>query len=388
MKFKSLKGMAAAFLVMAALMPVSVLAAELRGDKSGVTSVNDAIGNDLYAAGSGVSVSGAVSGDALLAGGNVSVSGNIGEGLFAAGGTVTVMGNVSDDLRIIGGNIFINGVVAHDVVVLGGQVNISSSATIGKDLIVLGGTVIIDGAVNGNVFVRGGEVTISAPIKGSVDAAAKKLAFGSAAKIGGKLIYSSPTEMSLPSGLAQAGVEYKKMIVKTSDDAKGVFAAFMTIGLLIKLVSIFVLALIFTVVFKKRSSALVQSAFAGFGWNLLYGFAAMILIPIAALILLVTVLGAPLALMAMCAYGILLVVSGFFAPVLIGAWILKLTRKAGEYPMNIYAVLIGTLVYGLAGLIPVLGWVFDCVFMLVALGALSRAVTDGLRAMQGEKRVR
>lgn len=386
MKYRSLKGAAAAFLVMAALMPVSALAAEFRGDKSGVTSVNDAVNNDLYAAGSSVSVSGGVSGDVLLAGSNVSVSGNVGEGLLAAGGTVTVMGNVSDDVRIAGGNIFVNGAVAHDVIVLGGQVNISSSATVGRDLVVLGGTVVVNGPVNGNVWVRGGDVTINAPIKGSVDVAAKKLAFGSAAKIGGKLMYSSPSEMPLPGGLAQYGVEYKKMIEKTTDDAKGAIAALMTIGFLIKLISLFVLALLFTAVFKKRSAALTQGAMAGFGWNLLYGFAVLVLVPIAALILLITIIGAPLALIAISAYGILLAVAGFLAPILIGSWILKLVRKTGDYPVNVYAVLIGILVFGLAGLIPLLGWIFGCVFVLVALGTLGRAVIDGLRAMQGSRK--
>jgi hypothetical protein len=174
------------------------------------------------------------------------------------------------------------------------------------------------------------------------------------------------------------------MTVRESKRASGAFAAMFTIGFLIKLVSLFVLALILAAVFKKRTIVLTQNAFGVFGHNLLYGFAAMVLVPIAALILLITVIGAPLAVIAMCAYGILMALAGIFAPMLIGSWIWKLMKKGSDYTVNNYSILIGIIIFALAGLIPILGWIFGLVFVLVALGALSRAVMGGLQAAQGD----
>jgi hypothetical protein len=373
------KRAAVVFVFIAAFIPVTASAAQFRGDQSGSISINEAVSDDIYAAGSSVSLAAPVTGEAVLVGGNVLVSGAVSESVWAAGGTLTVLGNTADDVRVVGGNIMINGKTAHDVIALGGQINLSSSATVGKDLIVLGGTVTVDGPVNGNVYIRGGEVTINAPIGGSVDVKADTIVFGPKATIAGKLVYSSPKEATIASGVANGGVEYTKMENKNAKNAGGALAALLTIGFLIKLVCLLVLAIILTMIFKKRSIVLEQNAFKAFWGNLFYGFAASILVPIAALLLFITVIGSPVAIIVMCAYGILLAMSGIFAPVLVGGLIWKLVKKTPDYPINIYSILVGALVFGLAGWIPVVGWIFGLVFVLVALGALTRVVSDGLK---------
>jgi hypothetical protein len=371
------------FIILAALLPIAAMAAEFRIDKSGSISINDAVKDDLYSAGNNVSLNGPVSGDAVVAGSNVSISGSVGKSVLAAGGMLNVLGNVSYDVRIIGGNILINGNVGHDVVVLGGQINISSSASVGGDVVVLGGTVTVDGPVKGNVYVRAGDVTINAHIGGSVMATARTLVIGSQAMIGSRLVYSSPSPAQIAGGVVNGTVEYNKTATNNSGSVQNAFAAFFTIALLIKLISLFVLALIFTAVFKRRTSAVVTNAFDRFGWDILHGFSALVLIPFAALILFATIIGAPLAIFAIAAYGILLVLAGVLAPILVGAWIWKLAKKAPEYPVNNYSIAVGVIIYGLASLVPLVGLIFDLVFMLVALGALTRATLAGIVAEQG-----
>jgi len=383
MKQLHFKIIAAVFMITASLLPVAAMAAEFRADRSGSTSINEAVNDDLYSAGNSVSLNGPISGDAVVAGNTVVISNDVGKSVLAAGGTLTVLGNVSDDVRIVGGNVFINGNVGHDVVVLGGQVNISSSASIGGDLVVLGGTVNINGPVRGNVYFRGGDATINAAVSGSVNATARTLSFGSQAAIGGQLVYSTPAPAQIADGVVNGTVAYKKTASSNSGSAQNAFAAFFTISLLIKLISLFVLALIFSTVFKHRTSTIVKNAFTRFGWDILHGFSALVLIPFAALILLVTLIGAPLALLAFCVYGILLVLAGVLTPVLVGAWIWKLAKKTPEYTVNVYSILIGVIVYGLASLVPFVGWIFDLIFMLVGLGALSRAALSGIAVELG-----
>ncbi len=363
-----------------ALAPSMAVAAEFRGESSGTMSVNEAVNDDLYAGGSSVSLVAPIAGDAVLGGGNVFVSGEVKESILAAGGTVVVSGNVADDVRVLGGNIILTGEVAHDVVVLGGQINISPSAMVGKDLVVLGGMVTIDGAVKGNVFVRGGDVVINAPIGGSVNAKGKTITLGSKASIGGKLIYSSQNELTIGSGIVGGGVEYNKMITKEVKDVRGEFAGLLFAGFLLKIISLLVLALIVTAIFKKRSLALTQNALNSFGWNILYGFAAMVLVPVAAILLLITLIGMPFAMIAMCVYCILLALAGIFAPVIIGSWAWKRISKASAYPVNTYSILIGVVIFAILGLIPIIGWLFGFIFVLVALGTLTRALALGLTA--------
>jgi cytoskeletal protein CcmA (bactofilin family) len=379
MKRYLLKGTVAAALFLAALLPLSAGAAQFNGDKSGSTSVNNDVNDDLYAGGSTVTINSQVSGDAVLAGGTVMANSTVGESLLAAGGTVTITGNVSDDIRVLGGTVVVNGNVSHDAIVLGGQVIISSSAVIGKDLVVLAGTVTVDGLVKGNVFVRGGNVTINAPVSGSVDIKADTVTFGPKAAIGGKLVYASPSETEIANGMVLGGVQYSKTINKKTSEPKGSFAGLAAIGIVFKLIIVFAIAWVFTTIFKKRSLEIVQSTMKGFGWKLIYGFSAMIAVPMAALIVLVTVVGAPVSVIVMCIYAIAFSLSGIFAPVVIGAWIWKAFKKTGEYPVNVYSVLVGSIISAIAGLIPFFGWAFNLVFALAVFGALSREVIVALQ---------
>lgn len=380
MNYRFFKSAAAVFAVMTAFIPLTAGAAQFKNDPSGTVSVNEAISDDLYAAGGSVSLNSSIAGDAVLAGGNLLIIGPVNESILAGGGTVAVLGNTGDDLRMVGGNIMMNGSVAHDAIVLGGQVSIASNAAIGKDLVVLGGTVTVDAPVNGNVFIRGSEVNINSAIGGSANIKADSIVFGPRASIGGRLVYSSPSEAVIGNELAKGGVEYVKMIRKETSSAKGAMSGLLAVGIFIKLITIIVLGLIIAMIFKRRSSMLQQSAFNGFWMNFLYGFSVMILIPIASLILLVTIIGAPVALVMMAVYGILFALSGIMAPIMIGGWIFKFSKKTSEYPTHTYSIIVGAVVFTLIGIIPFVGWIFGGIFIMAALGTLARSAVLGLNA--------
>jgi len=370
-------------MIMAAVLPGTALAAEFRADKSGATNVSEAVNDDLYAAGSSVALNAPVSGDAIVAGSTATVTGAVGKSVWAAGGTISVTGNVAESVRAIGGNIFINGTVGHDVVVLGGQVSIASTASIAGDLVVLGGTVTVDGPVGGNVYVRGGDVTINSALAGSANITARTISFGTQAAIGGALVYSSPAAAAIPDGAVRGAVTYNKASAKDNRANQNAFAAFAAAGFFLKIISLFALALVLTMIFKRRSHDIVQNAFTRFGWDILHGFSALVIIPFAAIILLVTVVGAPFALLTVAAYAIVLVLAGILAPVLVGAWLWKLIKKTSDYQVNVYSILIGVLAYSLAALIPFVGWIFGFVFMLAALGVLSRSALAAIQTAQG-----
>lgn len=365
--------------------PAASLAAQFRANESGTLSVGEAVAEDLYAAGNGVVVSAPISGDVLAAGGNIVFNSDVSESILAAAGTINVSGTVADDARLLGGNIFVNGSVSHDVLALGGQVNVASTASVGRDLAVLAATVVIDAPVGGNLYVRGGDVVINSEIKGAADIKADTLSFGPRASIGGKLVYSSPKETKIADGLAQGGVEYSKIEANRKGLSKGL-ASMLSAAFLFKLVSAFVLVFGITAIFRRRSYDLVQASFAKFWPNALYGFAALVIVPIGALLLLVTMVGAPLALISMAAYAIAAGLSCIFTPALVGGWLFKVFGKKQDYPVSVYSILVGAVVYVFAGLVPVFGWVFNLVFFLAALGVIAKTVLENVSRASSEKR--
>lgn len=383
-----LKGACAVLFGAALLTPSSLFAAQYRGDSSGSVAVSGAVEDDLYAGGASVSVAAPVGGDLVIAGGSIISTGSVGGGVLAAGGNITVSGSVGDDIRALGGNIFINGPVENDVVILGGQTVISSTATVGKDLVILGGNVTVEGAVRGNLYVRSGDVTLNSAISGSADIGGRRIVLGPNASIGGKLIYSAPAELNIPPGTARGGVEFRLMEMRADSRGRDAVAAIFTIAFLVKMLTLLVLALVLAAVFRRRVTLAVQESLALFGWDLLRGFAGFILIPVAALILLVTVIGAPIAVVAIAAYVIMLVFAGIMAPILLGSLLWKIFTRASQYAMNAYSIIVGVLVYCLLSLIPLVGWVFGAIFMLVAFGSFMRSVLAAMRSAQESRRAK
>lgn len=132
--------------------------------------LNNTIPGDAIAAGGTVRSDAAIRGDALIAGGLVNLNAPVGGDLYAAGRTVEVHANVAGNTRIVGAEVAIaqNTVLDGAVTIAGGTVEVNG--TVNQYLQVLAATTHIGGTVLGDVDVSGGELFIdpSANIEGAV----------------------------------------------------------------------------------------------------------------------------------------------------------------------------------------------------------------------------
>ena len=104
----------------------------------------------------------------------------------------------------------------------------------------------------------------------------------------------------------------------------------------------------------------------------LIGFLSVIAIPVAAILLMVTVIGAPLGLGVLFAVLPLLAYAGYLtAAIWTGEWILRRTGPERERERPFLAAVVGVVVLGALGLVPVLGLVVT-VASLLGFGALVR----------------
>ena len=117
------------------------------------------------------------------------------------------------------------------------------------------------------------------------------------------------------------------------------------------------------------------------GWmSLLLGFLALVCIPVAALILVFTLIGVPLALLAIALCLALLLVGYVSAG--IGAWALaklKADRTEAKW-WRIGAAVLGVLAISLLGRLPYLGGLVVLGALLIGLGALLLQVRTGAAA--------
>jgi cytoskeletal protein CcmA (bactofilin family) len=321
--------------------------------------VDKAVKGDVFLAGCSIDVDAAVDGDALVAGGNVRIGAPIGQTLYAAGGQLTVNANVGRNARIAGG-----------------QVEIGPKSQVGGNVTVGGGEVRINGAVKGYVRAAGGTVLINGPVEGDVIATSGAVELGPNARISGQLRYASREDIKRDAAAqVQGGVERMQLeggwpVPERAERSVGRRGGWVwSIGLM---VIAGILAAALPGFYARVSETLRTRA----GKSLLLGFVTLVCIPAAALILLFTIIGVPLALITVALYLALLLIGYVSTGIGIGAWALTrfLPGRGAQHAWRIGSAVVGMLVISLLGRLPYVGGFVVLVALLIGLGALALQV--------------
>lgn len=347
------------------IAPISVRAADLRSGQS--VSVTQPLTNP-YLAGQTVEVTAPVANDVVAAGGNITIDSHVGGNVLAAGGTVDVRGNVDRSVRVAGGNITIEGTVAQDVVVFGGNVHISKNATINGDVIFSGGMLEVDGPVKGTMYINGGNVTLNGPVSGNVQGNVGQLTLGSQATINGNLTYQSGQKATMQAGSTVHGnVSYKQ--TQHNEKARYGVAAFFTGATLYKLISEIIIGLLLLWILRPFSLRLFADIDESPLRNIVLGFATLILMPIAGVILLLLLW---LGLATFVFYAFLILLTMIFLPLFTGWKIMDWWERRDKrvYAIDWKAAVLGPIVLTIIGVIPILGWLVDFILFLWVLGGI------------------
>lgn len=309
------------------------------------------VAGDAIAAGGEVTLSSAVSGDAVLAGRDVRIDGDTGASVYAAGREVAIESSVGRNVRIAGT-----------------IVDIGRHAQIGGNASIAGAHVEVDGAIEGYLQVAGGRVYIDGTVGGDVEVHAREVVLGPNARIDGALRYRSPNALEQNAhAVVGGGIERLTMHEPTSGVhvMRHIGRGIWTVGLMI----VAVLLAAATPSFSMRVSERVRQHFL---LSLLLAFAVIVGVPVAAILLFATGIGAPLGMMAILAYPILLLLGYVSAGVASGDAVLR--RIKPNHVMNkrwraVFAAL-GVLVISLLAWLPWVGHYVALIAVLAGVGSL------------------
>lgn len=352
----------------------SVFAARFeRGDMVTITE-QELVPQNLYLAGGQVTFSSTAQKDLIVAGGKVLQNGPVWGDVLAAGGTVDIVEDVRGDIRVAGGQVTIQGMVGGDVTVVGGAVTILPGTVIAGDLVAAGGAVFMQGTVNGQTKLYAGEAEVNGTLAGPVFITSQeKITFGEKTIIGSTLSYRSSEEAIILEG-ARLGekVTYTKLDVPKVDGATFAAAllAVITVLVVVKFVALLVAALVAGAVWKTFSHSFAQNAVGKFGTMALLGLGVAVLTPIAAIALMVSVVGLFAGVLLFAAYGVALILAAIYTNILAGALVAKVIKK--EVRIGWKWIVLGSVVLVVVSLIPLLGWILAAIIFLVSLGAVSR----------------
>jgi len=350
------------------IIPLGAWAA-IRQDQNFSLGKNDVLNKNLYAGGGTVNILGEAKQDAIISGGTIIMSGTVGQDLAAAGGNIMVDGIIGDDARIAGGNLSIGGKIGGELLAAGGQVSLSSDLEVKGNTTLAGGNLLIDGALAGDLTAYGGSVRIDGKIGGNVKVKAnQKLIIGSQAVIYGNLDYSAPEKLTIEDGAKIKGkVTFSEIQAQAAKKGLwGIWWLAWLVGLAIFLTA----ALVVYFLFRKKLEEAVSYTLANFGKETLRGFIILVVLPIAAIVSFVTVIGALLGGAGLLLFVLMGIFTAIFAPMVFGTLIFRLILKKPEFALDWRSVVMGVVLLRIIHVIPYVGWIFWFIFFLAAFGAL------------------
>jgi len=312
-----------------------------------------------------------------------------------AGGTVVVdSGETVDGVEAVAGAVVIRGTVTGDLSGVAGTVHVADGGRIDGDVDVAAGTVRIDGDVAGDVSAGAGTVTVgdAARIGGSLDTGAgyvaidgwidgdvqigaETVAVGSTARIGGDLRYDAVTFDRHPDAVVEGSAVRDASIGEDGgrDVVPGLGAVF---GFLADL-SLGVVLLLAFPDFSGDVAARVTDAPVRTGGA---GLLALLGVPLALVVVAVTVVGIPLVLVGAVAFTIGIWIAVVYGQFAVGTWALGLVGRGGRW----LALVVGLVGFALLGAIPILGGLVEFAAVVLGLGALAVGLRDAYRRHGGD----
>jgi cytoskeletal protein CcmA (bactofilin family) len=350
-------------------------------DKKGTDLVTVDLGRDHFAAGQNVTITSPVLGDLLATGRQVLVDAKVGGDAAAAGGTVRLNGTISDNAYAAGGEVFLNGTISRNARLAGGTVELAPSSRIDGGASIAAGQVRINGTIGSYLQAAGGNVHLDGPVGGDVEASGGEIELGPNARIAGKLRYRSRSDLRQdPGAQVLGGIERLPYRVQSAPAIGGFFHVMLWFWMLGLMLLVAVILLLLPGFSKVIAVVQVRP-----GASALLGFVLLVCIPVASLILLITLIGAPLALLSMAAYFVLLLVGYLAAAAAVGDTILNRLRPGTveRVGWRIAAAICGIFVIAILGRIPFLGGLISFVVLIIGIGAVGLQLNRALRPAAG-----
>jgi len=349
------------FVGLALVLPMAAGAAEFRSGQ--VVNSNETVKDNLYVGGGTVNIAGTVEGDLYVGGGTVTIMGTVTKDVVVSGGTVIITGKIGEDLRVGGGNITIGGSVGGELLAGGGTVNILPGVAITKSAYIGGGNINLGGSVGGNLVIG-----------------SENIVLGEGAKIAGNFDYYAQKEMNFGAAKISGKTTFHEQVVKRGATAAKKFPwfAFITFWAVVGLAGAIILACLLLYLWPKDSREMISKAFAQPGKELIRGFVLMFIIPIAAIICLITLVGLPIAVMVGSAYAVLTILAAAMSGLLGAALMAKFIFKKKETEINWWLIALALLILALIKLIPIVGWILAMLVYWVALGVMGNKLYEKL----------
>jgi cytoskeletal protein CcmA (bactofilin family) len=299
--------------------------------------ISDVINGDLYCLGNKISIVGIVEGDVICAANQVEITGTI-----------------NGDLRIAASTIRLDGDVSGSVTSLSKDFNLEKDGTIGLDAVLIGSNIAINGSIGRDLVTRGGQVVINGQIERNVKAYYSDLDVTGNSSIGGSFEALGTNRSNYNFNMSDSGILSPESFLSWLLASSVILIPVLYIAFFL---SLMFSALAISTLFPKS----LQDS-ANFGKNqpgitFIAGLLTTTLAPLVILLLAISVVGLPIALILWLLNGVVVLLSFPFVAHTLGSLI---------YPTRSHPIksLAGSVLLLIAFAIPVLN-ILTLLFVII-----------------------
>jgi cytoskeletal protein CcmA (bactofilin family) len=358
------------FLALFLLPSAALRAADAKTGDSVYVAKEEIIAGNLYVAGQTVTIDGTIAGDLIAAAQTINVNGRVEGDIIAAGQDITVNGEVGGNVRVAGNSLTINGAVARNVNAFGANIVFGSDSRIGWDVYLAGVQVEARGVIDGNLSGHAGQALIAGQIGKDVNlklnkgGANQELTITSEALIAGNVVYTSQNTAKISPNVISGQVEQKIPQTKNVNwlllwlwERLYAILAAIAVGLLLIFIGKNITPKVLNNIEEKPLKMFLP------------GIIIMFVLPPAALLLIFTLIGIPLALIIMAWWLIAGYIAKILIAILIGKILInKITKK--KTVSLLWPLILGVVVSWLIFSIPFVGWIFGLIAVWLGLGGI------------------
>jgi hypothetical protein len=292
------------------------------------------------------------------------------------GSKVEISQPVQGPLVIAAGHVVVNAPVEGNVRLAGGRVEVAG--TVSGDASLAGGSITVTGAVKRNVHAAGGHIVIDAPVGGNVSVAGGKLELGPNARIEGKLKFYGGEMQRDPAAQVVGAVEHVRGGNHYREYTMGerfLRGWVWTMGLVL-------LAAIIAGALPGPSARMAQELRERPWMTLLLGLIALTSIPIAAVLIMVTIIGIPIGILGLLGYAVLLLMGYVWLSVVLGGLLLERVKPetAARAAWRVGAAVVTMLAIALLVRVPFAGGIVKLAVLACGVGMIVAVIARHTRA--------
>jgi cytoskeletal protein CcmA (bactofilin family) len=327
--------------------------------------------SNVYLGGATVRTDGPVNGDLIAAAGRINVNHAVSGDAVLAAGSIEVYGNIGDDLRAAGGVVSVSGSVAGEAMLAGGSIALGPDAEVSGRARLVGSDVVVGGKMRNGLKVYANKILVLGEVNGPVQLAGEQIEILGSARILGDITYSSGQIIKIDSGAKIAGKVTRNSDVFEFPRPRLDMPALPALRPLL-LLGLLAAGLLLIAMFPRFTRATLL-AFGGAPLKSLgLGTAVFFSLPPVILLLVITIIGIPIALALSAIYFMALLVGYLIIAFFIGDRLLGILRKKSEPGMGWRASSLAAslLLLWLIHNLPYIGNLAIFVLLLAGLGAM------------------